>query len=390
MFRCHDRYLCGRVAGLIEEMNRLITMSDDISLEVEEKECLRVLHRDLMESLQCLCDMRWAISSLTGTLYSTWRSIQEIRRKQGFSSTSAYLSVRRVGRQEASSVPDVQDDDNDDDSDEGRNGSTGVRGRRRGAVRGRSKGRSGGGNKSKQENNEGSPTDGWSRLKKMLPTVPNMLQNVQDLFLRDAAAAEDVRQQAIEDLLAGSSRSNSVIGMSKSGRDLIKKNSMRMSRSQVDLNPQGGSVPLEPLGGEEDKHNNYIAQTLPTAIENIEDLQRDIPNNDSNNDSQQPGSHSLLPEYVIRVTEDGQVDTDTRLNNTEIYRRRLLSDMRYKVVLNVNGKAVTHSESMHLSHPSLCVDFNQNFELRLIHEATDLSIDIYAVVMDMFGCLSKG
>ena len=377
------------MAGLIEEMNRLIAMSDDISLEVEEKECLRVLHRDLMESLQCLCDMRWAISSLTGTLYSTWRGIQEIRRKQGFSSTNAYLSVRRVGRQV--SARDINDKDDDNDSDEGRNGSGGVRGRRKRTERGTGKRRGGLGDGDKcARNEEDTPTDRWSKLKKMLPTVPDMLQNVHDLFLRDAAAAEDERQQAIEDLLAGSSRSNSVVGMRKSGRDLIKKNSMRMSRSQLDLNPQGSSVPLEPLGGEEDKQNKYIAHTLPIAIENIEDLLRDAPSHDSNNDSPQSGSHSLLPEYVIRVTEDGQVDTDTRLNNTEIYRRRLLGDIRYKVVLNVNGKSLTHSESMHLNHPSLSVDFNQNYELRLIHEATDLSIDIYSVVMDMFACLSKG
>ena len=34
-------------------------------------------------------------------------------------------------------------------------------------------------------------------------------------------------------------------------------------------------------------------------------------------------------------------------------------DMRYKVVLNVNGKPVTQSDVSHVQHPSLIANFNQ-------------------------------
>jgi hypothetical protein len=40
--------------GLIEEINRIITLSDEITLEAQEMQCVRVLYRDLAESLLCL------------------------------------------------------------------------------------------------------------------------------------------------------------------------------------------------------------------------------------------------------------------------------------------------------------------------------------------------
>lgn len=40
--------------GLIEEINRVITLSDEITLEAQEMQCVRVLYRDLTESLLCL------------------------------------------------------------------------------------------------------------------------------------------------------------------------------------------------------------------------------------------------------------------------------------------------------------------------------------------------
>lgn len=40
--------------GLIEEINRFITLSDEITLEAQEMQCIRGLYRDLTESLLCL------------------------------------------------------------------------------------------------------------------------------------------------------------------------------------------------------------------------------------------------------------------------------------------------------------------------------------------------
>jgi hypothetical protein len=51
-------YLCLRVANLVEELSRLMDLSDEITLEEEEKNCVCVLFMDLLESLPCLCEVR--------------------------------------------------------------------------------------------------------------------------------------------------------------------------------------------------------------------------------------------------------------------------------------------------------------------------------------------
>lgn len=52
------RYLCGRVIGLIDELKRLISLSDEITLEANEMQCVRALYKDLTESLLCLHEVR--------------------------------------------------------------------------------------------------------------------------------------------------------------------------------------------------------------------------------------------------------------------------------------------------------------------------------------------
>ena len=42
------------MTGLIEELSRLITLSDEITLEAQELQCVRGLYKDLTESLLCL------------------------------------------------------------------------------------------------------------------------------------------------------------------------------------------------------------------------------------------------------------------------------------------------------------------------------------------------
>ena len=61
-----SRYLCGRLNGLIEELSRLIHMSDEITLDEDEKRSVRVLYRDLIESLPCLCEVRTLLCTYIG------------------------------------------------------------------------------------------------------------------------------------------------------------------------------------------------------------------------------------------------------------------------------------------------------------------------------------
>ena len=56
-FLLPSRYLCYRIVGLIEELTRLMSMADEITLDDEEIKSVRVLYTDLVESLPCLCEV---------------------------------------------------------------------------------------------------------------------------------------------------------------------------------------------------------------------------------------------------------------------------------------------------------------------------------------------
>jgi hypothetical protein len=330
-----------------------------------------------------MCQVRGAIGSLSSTLYSDWRDLQENRRKQGFASTAASLTARRIERQ-------GRTEGSDGDHDEGESGDE-RRYRRDRRGRGRDDDpRSGGStarSKGSSKNMDLAPgADGWTRLRAQLPSVCDILDKVRDLFLRDAVTAEEMRMQEIQDHMASSASLSS--GLSRSGRELLKKrNPHSMSRSLE----MGGEGVMPPVGSEEEQ-NAYIALGLPIAAACVAELLRGPPGQRGEEGGYAAGSsnHSLLPEYVLRLSEDGQVTAPTQLSAQEIHRRRLLADTKYKVVLNVNGRSVTHSEPVELRFPSLTADFKQFFELRLIHEPTDLSVDIYGVSGGVIACLTKG
>lgn len=338
--------------------------------------------------------MRSAIGSLSATLYSDWRDLQDARRKQGFASTAASLTARRIQR---SGRGEGSDDDQDDgagaDSGEERRSRRDRRGKDRGRGRDRDRDddpRSGGSTARSKASSKNLDlplgADGWSRLRAQLPSVCDILDKVRDLFIRDAATAEEMRMQEIQDHMASSVSLSS--GLSRSGRELLKKrNPHSMSRSLLDLGAPVGS---------EDEQNAYIASGLPIAAACVAELlggpsrQRGEEGGYTTGSGSGSGGHSLLPEYVLRLSEDGEVTAPTQLSAQEIHRRRLLADTKYKVVLNVNGRSVTHSEPVELRFPSLTADFKQFFELRLIHEPSDLSVDIYGVTGGVIACLTKG
>ena len=342
---------------------------------------------------------RCAIGSLTATLYATWRAIQEVRRKQGFSSTTANLTVRKVNKGCEKGNADGEIGDNI--SNERIENESGRRRRdRRGRDRGRdndrdrdnttpskrSNNRTKDGKKIEESDNEENESN---KFRSYLDSLPDLLEKVQDLFIRDAAAASELMNQELQDQTASSS--SSVM----SGKDTPKhKNSHMTTRGSVILGDGESTVPVPAPLGELDEFNVYIADSMPSVLECIRELLRGNPGprGDRGDDADTPGQggYSLSPEYVIRVSEDGQITANTFLNATELYRRRLLTELRYKFVLVVNGKPVTHSEYVELRHPSLIAEINQYFDLRLVYEPTDLAIDIIAVNIGSLSCFKKG
>lgn len=239
--------------------------------------------------------------------------------------------------------------------------------------------------------------------------MPDLLDKVKEIFLRDAAVASEVKNHHdnMQDQSGSGTPLSTINNSGKSGKDTSKhKNSHMITRSSIEVSGGGGGESLVPLG-ELNEINGYIAQSLPIVLECLGELLKGNPGPVPRDDSGTPGQwqggggysdtpgkgqggYSLTPEYVIRVSEEGQITANTFLNATELYRRRLLSELRYKFVLIVNGKAVTHSEFVELRHPSLIAEINQYFELRLLYEPTDLAIDIIAVNIGPLSCLKKG
>lgn len=217
------------------------------------------------------------------------------------------------------------------------------------------------------------------------------------IYIRDSAAAVEARREEMQDKL-----------LMKNSMDRPAINRKKIRKGEGDKTPR---IPLtgrsslasgdEALTDHNDEDLNiYIAQTMQQAGDNIAELLRGStgstgegdeghPNLDTLLDKNASSSSSLLPEYIIRVSDEGQLTSDQQLTPAELFRRRLLSELKYKVVLIVNGRVITHSDPTEILHPSLIANFNQYFELRLIHEPTDVSIDIYAVSVGTLACLTK-
>ena len=107
--------------------------------------------------------------------------------------------------------------------------------------------------------------------------------------------------------------------------------------------------------------DEYLQRTMELAHACVKDLLRGGrgERRDEEDEDDGPTSATLLPEYVIRLSEDGQITPDSQVSPVEAERRRQVHDMKFKVVLYVNGKSVTQSDAVQVQHPALIANFNQ-------------------------------
>jgi hypothetical protein len=126
-------YMAYRLYSIILELSRITKLPEGL-LDDDDYASLKMLYRDLLETLPAVCGARAAVDSLTATLYQTWRDIQETRRKQGFHNTAALLIAKPITRKsmqksgsslrelqrDSRTGADLDDDDGDDTSTEGR------------------------------------------------------------------------------------------------------------------------------------------------------------------------------------------------------------------------------------------------------------------------------
>jgi len=88
-------------------------------------------------------------------------------------------------------------------------------------------------------------------------------------------------------------------------------------------------------------------------------------------------NNGLLPRYALRLTESGHITQDNMLPPAELKRRAVLKAMCVKAVVKFNGRVVTSTDYHPLRVGSMSVDFNKYFEFRVLHQPSDVTIDLY-------------
>ena len=367
-------YVCGRLVGLIDELRRLLSMYNEPNFVLENEEILAIRshYRDLSETLPALCEMRWAIDALASQLMAGWGGIKTLRRESGCVSTPASLTVRRIVM--GDDVP-PEEDDSEDDTDT----YASPRGRRRRAdsesdEEGRRKPRRGRRGTSASASGRSDPQSDfgggrqWAALKELLPYVKDsLLSDVQEFVARERAnelaAAFGAGGGGLDASIRGRTSVTSTPRGGRSPRASVGVRSSQKGRAgSVNGGLFGGEAALLPGMTADDATDEYVQRTIEMAQVCVRDLLRggrDHGRDEEDEDDRPAAGESLLPEYVIRLAEEGQVTPDAQVSPVEAERRRHVREMRFKLVLHVNGKSITQSETSQVQHPSLIANFNQ-------------------------------
>ena len=100
-------YLPYRLLALTTELKHLVSQQHEGHLSLhEEKSNLSSIFRlynDLVETLPALCEFKVAWQKADSAVYGQWRTLQETRQQQGYSSTRVQLVARKVNSSDAPS-----------------------------------------------------------------------------------------------------------------------------------------------------------------------------------------------------------------------------------------------------------------------------------------------
>lgn len=88
-------------------------------------------------------------------------------------------------------------------------------------------------------------------------------------------------------------------------------------------------------------------------------------------------NRGLIPHFVFRLTEEGLITPDNKLLPVDLNRKKFLRNLSIKINVNVNCRRVTSTGFCNFRQQSPIVDLKRNFEFRLIHQPSDVSLDIF-------------
>lgn len=339
-------YLTMRLNTLLEEITRLVGLSEGGGEPLDEEEMLllRSLYYDLTESLPLLRELRGSMDTLTAKLFEDWKDIKDIRRSSdGFHGTKANLVVKKL---EPSSLTHF-----DDNSGVGEGKDT---------------------DDADGDANVGAASS-WAELQGRLgPRFAELLTKVQALLLEsDLEKVKTLRMDS--DLDLAEEAANALKGPRRPARP-----------------PRGGRAAGGGLGSsdETDKPGPPVRSPSGRAITSAGSKAEELRNKyiKARNHlipvgSQIENTKTVYPEYVLRLSEDGEATPQSQVDNDieESSRRSVMQKTQFKCVIRLNNKAITETKECTLSHSTLTVDIQQYFEFRVLHQPDSLFVDIYAM-----------
>lgn len=170
----------------------------------------------------------------------------------------------------------------------------------------------------------------WNNLKKNLQETPNLLKRAQEILFKEVSSEEEEVAERPPDTARGSEFGGSQVA--------IRANEEQRAR-QAAL--------------------NRVITVVSGAVDQL------VLNN------------GLIPRFALRLSETGTVTPDNQITVAELKRRATLKNIRVKAVLKFNGKVVTSTDYHSIKLATMSVDFNKYFEFRVLHQPTDVTLDIY-------------
>jgi hypothetical protein len=96
---------------------------------------------------------------------------------------------------------------------------------------------------------------------------------------------------------------------------------------------------------------------------------------------------TLLPDYVVKVSNNGDYTPDSQVQSLEYQRRQMIAYMRFKAVVKVNGKEVTRTPYLPVNPQDFSIDLGKYVEIRVVNRPDDICVDLYTLSPGM--CIRK-
>jgi hypothetical protein len=171
----------------------------------------------------------------------------------------------------------------------------------------------------------------WANLKQSLLATPGLLKRAQELLFRPEVAEEDeVFHERPLESARGSEFGGSQVAIVASEQQRAKQASLAR-----------------------------VISVVTSAVEKL------VENN------------GVIPKYVLRLSETGQVTPENQITPGELKRRAVLKNTRVRAVVKINGRVVTSTAHHTLKASTLSVDFNRSFEFRVVHQPMTVTVDLF-------------